>query len=249
MARYKVILVYDGTAFKGMQRQAEARTVQAVVEDALRKISRQGLSIIAAGRTDSGVHASGQVIAFDLDWRHSEQDLLNAVNANLPEDVAARQVSEVNAKFHPRYDALARRYRYETYCQPLRDPLRDRYAWQVWPALDFELVQKASEALLGEHDFAAFGSPPTDGGSTIRRVSRAEWFQQDDRLSFEVVANAFLYRMVRRMVKLLVEIGQGVLELQIVNDLLSDPQEMIQGLAPPQGLFLAEVTYADNGNH
>lgn len=249
MARYKVILVYDGTAFKGMQRQAEARTVQQVVEDALCQIGWNGASIIAAGRTDTGVHASGQVIAFDLDWQHTEQDLLNAINANLPEDVAARQIFEVSASFHPRFDALTRRYRYEIYCQPQRDPLRDRYAWRVWPAPSFELLQQAAGALLGEHDFASFGSPPVNGGTTIRNVTHTEWVQNGDRFCLEVVSNAFLYHMVRRMVKLLVEIGQGRLEPETVNEVLSEPQDMIQGLAPPQGLSLVEVTYAKKGNH
>ncbi len=245
MARYKVILVYDGTAFKGMQRQANARSVQQEVEEALRQIGWQGASITAAGRTDAGVHASGQVIAFDLDWRHNEQDLLNALNACMPDDVAARQVTAVSADFHPRYDALSRRYLYQLFCQPQRDPLRERYAWRVWPAPSFEKLQQAARELVGEYDFAALGRPPIEGGTTIRLVTAAGWQQQEDRLSFEVEANAFLYHMVRRMVHLLVEIGQGRLEPEIVNEILSEPNGMVQGLAPAHGLFLTEVSYAE----
>ena len=143
MARYQVILVYDGTEFFGFQRQARERTVQGIVEDALRQIGWHGRTILAAGRTDTGVHASGQVIAFDLDWAHSTDDLRNGLNANLPADVAVHQVILGRPDFHPRYDAIARRYRYQIYCQSHRDPLRERYAWRVWPALRCEELQQA----------------------------------------------------------------------------------------------------------
>lgn len=114
--RYQVILAYDGTGFKGFQKQARTRTVQLVVEEALRKIGWQGKSVLGAGRTDTGVHALGQVVAFDLDWSHGTQDLLNALNANLPPDVSARDVRVVAPDFHPRFDASSRSYRYNLFC-------------------------------------------------------------------------------------------------------------------------------------
>src|SRR3990172_8902187 len=175
MARYQVILAYDGTAYHGFQRQAQKLTVQAVVEQALRQVGWQGRSILAAGRTDTGVHALGQVIAFDLEWKHLPQDLLAALNANLPADIAARSVSLAEDEFHPRYDAIARLYRYRIYCQPIRDPLLDRFAWRGWPAPEIELMQAAAELLIGPHDFAAFGHPPCRGGSTLRTVTVARW--------------------------------------------------------------------------
>ena len=165
------------------------------------------------------------------------------------DDAAARLVSEVNANFHPRYDALTRKYAYEIFCQPQRDPLRQRYAWRVWPAPSFEMMQAAAQQLVGTHDFAAFGRPPIEHGTTLRQVSLAYWDQQEDRLRFVVEANAFLYHMVRRMVNLLVEIGRDRAEPNIINEKLGDPAEMIQGLAPAHGLFLKEVTYADESNH
>ena len=244
MARYQVILAYDGTAFSGMQRQAEARTVQAVVEDALRQIGWQERSILAAGRTDAGVHASGQVVAFDLDWKHTENDLLNALNATLPEDAAAKAVIETREDFHPRYDARVRSYRYQVFCQPQRDPLRERFAWRVWPMPDQEKMNTAANLLVGEHDFAAFGSPPKTGGPTIRQVFAAEWQQEAEAYYFNVSANAFLYHMVRRMVHLTVEIGLGRQEVTALSEALQgSPDEIIQGLAPPHGLFLTEVRY------
>lgn len=250
MARYQVILAYDGTAYHGFQRQALKLTVQAVVEQALRKFGWQGGSIQAAGRTDTGVHAAGQVIAFDLEWKHPLQDLLAALNANLPADVAARSVSVADEKFHPRYYAIARLYRYRIYCQPARDPLLDRYAWQVWPAPALEAMRAAAEFLIGEHDFAAFGNPPRKGGNTIRTVTVARWRNlqpggpEDQALDFEIAANGFLNRMVRRLVYLQVNVGQGGQRPEVVSEYLESPaHKMVDGQAPPQGLTLLEVSY------
>jgi tRNA pseudouridine38-40 synthase len=244
LAHYKVILAYDGTEFRGFQRQAGARTVQDVLERALRELGWQGRAILAAGRTDTGVHASGQVIAFELDWRHSPDNLQDALNANLPADVAAIHVQPALAAFHPRYDALARRYRYRIYCQAARNPLLERYAWRVWPAPDAELVEAAASQLVGRHDFAAFGAPPRAGGSTVRTVFEAGWQTEGEGWAFEIVADAFLYHMVRRIVYLLAVIGQARLPAKTMLEVLeSGRAEGVQGLAPAQGLALVEVVY------
>jgi tRNA pseudouridine38-40 synthase len=248
MARYKITLAYDGTLFQGFQRQkrktVDARTVQGVFELALHQIGWTGRSILAAGRTDSGVHASGQVVAFDLDWRHSLDALQAALNAGLPEDVSVRAVDMAADDFHPRYSAVSRRYRYTIYCQPNRDPLRDRYAWRVWPALDLELLQRFAGELHGTHDFADFGTPPRSNGSTIRSIFKAEWSAGNGSLIFEVTGNAFLYRMVRRLVYFQVAVAQGKLDVQAISDrLYGTKRQMVQGLAPAQGLVLVEVSY------
>ncbi len=246
MARYQVILAYDGTQFHGSQRQLEVRTVQGVVEDALRKLDWAGESVLMAGRTDSGVHALGQVLAFDLDWHHPAEDLQKALNALLPKDVSARNVAECAAQFHPRYDALSRSYRYTILLDPVRNPLEECYAWRVWPSPDLRLLQAAAELFLGWHDFAAFGSPMKDGASTVREVIAASWNQapEDEHLIFTITANAFLYHMVRRLVHVQVKVGQGILQVEEVIKYLHNPSSPpIQGLAPPQGLTLVEVKY------
>lgn len=244
MGRYQIILAYDGSAFSGLQRQADTRTVQGSFENALRQIGWQDRSILAAGRTDAGVHATGQVITFDFDWRHSLTDLQNALNATLSLDLAVKQVTQVRADFHPRYDARVRSYRYDVICQPYRDPIRERYTWRIWPKLDFSLLRMAAEQMVGEHDFAPFGTPPKEDGVTIRQVFEAEWIRHKDGFSFEVSANAFLYHMVRRMVSISVEIGLGKQESGIIGKYLrGEIPGMIQGLAPPNGLFLTKVTY------
>ena len=129
MARYQLTLAYDGTDFFGSQRQAKRRTIQGEFEKALCKLGWTGRSVLMAGRTDTGVHATGQVTAFDLDWSHSDEELVRALNAALPADMAVHQARMVHAKVHPRFDALSRRYRYRLFCQPLRDPLWERFAW------------------------------------------------------------------------------------------------------------------------
>lgn len=248
MERYQVILAYDGTNFQGFQRQPDARTVQGVFEAALRALGWQDKSILAAGRTDTGVHASGQVVAFDLQWAHTILDLLRALNDNLPSDVAVREVMLASDDFHPRHAALARRYQYRLFCDPIRDPLREGYAWRIWPRVFQEPLELALKYLIGSHDFAAFGAPHKPGGSTVREISGASWHMDGSDLLFEVVGNAFLYHMVRRLVFVLVKIGQRELDPEILVDLLNNPEQpRIHGLAPPQGLFLAEVIYPSSG--
>jgi tRNA pseudouridine38-40 synthase len=243
MARYQIILAYDGTDFLGFQRQGSVRTVQSELEAALRRLNWQGTTIFCAGRTDTGVHAAGQVVSFDLDWKHTTEELGKALNANLPYDVAVRSIRLADDDFHPRYDARWRMYRYRIYCHPERHPLLDRFAWRVWPEARLALLNEAAALLLGRHDFAAFGTPPRTGGSTIREVFQAGWKVEADTLQFEVKANAFLYHMVRRMVYLQVLAGQGRLEMGDLARAVQEAQPQSPGLAPPQGLVLSQVGY------
>jgi len=252
MARYQVILAYDGSQYRGFQKQRLANTVQATVEAALSKLGWRGGAILAAGRTDTGVHATGQVIAFDLDWGHAANDLQAAMNANLPADISALEALPVSSDFHPRYAATARCYRYRLFCQEIRNPLRERYAWRVWPEVAIEKIAVAAEILVGRHDFSAFGTPPRAGGSTIRSVFAATWKPVDAHwenpdLVFEITADAFLFRMVRRLVAIQVTVGQGRLESSDISRWLEIPPAFpVQGLAPPHGLYLHKVSYGEN---
>ncbi len=245
MAHFQAILAYDGTAFLGWQRQAQGRTVQGVVEAALERLGWQETSLRYAGRTDTGVHALGQVIAFALDWSHGPEALQRALNAHLPQDVVVRQVTPVGEGFHPRYDALARRYWYYVSHAPQRDPFGERYAWRVWPPLDGERLNEAAAVLVGQHDFAALGTPPNPHGTTVRTVFKAAWYPCPGGWVFDVVADAFLYRMVRRMVGWQVAVAQGRQTMEAWRGLIETPpaQPAPGALAPPQGLFLAQVGY------
>jgi len=250
MARYQLTLAYDGTDFFGSQRQAKPRTVQGELEKSLCKLGWVGRSVLMSGRTDTGVHATGQVASFDLDWSHSEADLVRALNAVLPTDIAVHEARMVHAKFHPRFDATSRRYRYRLFCQPLRHPIRERFSWRVWPEIDEDVLAGSAKLFPGTHDFSAFGSPTTPKGTTVRTVMKAEWTHvEEDEWHFEVQADAFLYRMVRRLVFAQVAVAQGKFSAEIIAHSLVEQgsagkrSEIPAGLAPAHGLTLVEVTY------
>ena len=244
MARYQVILAYDGSGFTGSQRQANSRTVQGELEKALHELGWSGKSVIMAGRTDTGVHATGQVAAFDFEWAHTAEKLLKALNSKLSPDLAVTSLHSASAEFHPRFDAISRMYCYRLFCEPIRDPLRERYAWRIWPSLDGNALKQNAGIFLGTHDFAAFGSPTTPKGTTVRTVTKTEWRQMPDgEWQFEVQADAFLYRMVRRMVFVQVALAQGNVSVEKVQHALLKQGKLLSGLAPSAGLALTKVNY------
>ena len=246
MFRYKIILAYDGTDYSGSQRQATACTVQSELEKALCRLGWLGKSVFLAGRTDSGVHASGQIATFDLLWKHNSIDLVKALNCHLPPTISVKHAEIVRQDFHPRFDALSRKYCYRFYCQTVRDPLRERFAWRLWPALDGNILELAASMIIGEHDFGAFGTPPRPGNSTIRTIMNANWCSNGDEWTFEVQADAFLYHMVRRLVFVQVAVGQGKFPIQVVSELLEKKtNQLLAGLAPANGLTLVEVKYPE----
>ena len=247
MARYQVILAYDGTGFTGSQIQANSRTAQGELERALRNLGWSDRTVIMAGRTDTGVHATGQVAAFDFEWAHSADKLLGALNADLPSDLVVRSLFTASANFHPRFDAVSREYRYRMFFDPIRDPLREKFLWRAWPDVDGDALIQNADLFLGTHDFAAIGSPMKPKGTTVRTVTKAEWKKMPDgEWQFEVRADAFLYRMVRRLVFVQVSVAQGRCPLEKVQHALSKQGQLLAGLAPAHGLTLVEVTY---GSH
>ena len=244
--RIRARVAYDGTEFAGFQKQANARTVQGELETALAKVCERQITVSGAGRTDTGVHASGQVIAFEADWTHGLDRLVRALNVNLPGDVAVREVSECGADFHPRFSAKSRTYEYRVFVSAIRDPLRRRFAWHLQTMPDVARMNEAAPSLIGPHDFAALGSAPSGQVSetTVRDVLCAEWVQANDTLTFTVEANAFLYRMVRRMVMALVRVGRGqIAPADLQAALESKDSQKLKGLAPACGLCLVDVKY------
>jgi tRNA pseudouridine38-40 synthase len=258
--RVRGIVAYDGTGYSGFQRQTNALTVQEVLESALAQITQETTTVLAAGRTDAGVHATGQVVAFDTAWRHGLDDLWRALNAVLPADIAFLQVEEAAPSFHPRYDARCRRYRYTVYNAPVRWPLALRYSLHVAVPLDVPAMERAAQLLVGEHDFAAFGQPPRVSERddvTVRRVLAAQWRRElplgcapGERaqdvlwLNFDIEANAFLYRMVRSIVGTLLQVGRGEMEVDEFAEVLAlGDRDRAGPTAPPHGLCLVEVKY------
>ncbi|GAB4529395.1 MAG: tRNA pseudouridine(38-40) synthase TruA [Anaerolineae bacterium] len=250
--RYRATLEYDGTNFQGFQIQSQGRTIQGELEKTIERVTGRQVRVLGAGRTDAGVHATGQVIAFDVFWRHSVPELHRALNAVLPEDIAITQLTTTYAGFHPRFDAKWRQYRYTILNQPVRSPLWARSACHVAERLDVEAMQEASQTLVGSHDFAAFGRPP-QGENTVRHVLQAGWRTEypghieGKLLIFEIRANAFLFRMVRNIVGTLLRVGRGEFPPDQVAALLESQDRAASGPPVPAcGLCLVKVSYADS---
>lgn len=244
MARYRALIEYDGTAYYGFQRQrAEQPTIQGALEQALTQIVHQPVVVSGAGRTDRGVHATGQVISFVIEWQHAVEELQRALNANLPADIAILQLEETTISFHPRFDAQKRVYLYHIYNAPVRSPIRRDRSWHVRQPLNMALMNEAAQHLVGVQDFATFGQP-TQGESTVREVFAAQWQQQGEMLVFLIEANAFLQRMVRSVVGSLKAVGEGRWSVEEFEAALNARDRRRSAMvAPAQGLYLVSVTY------
>ncbi len=235
---------YDGTDFFGFQVQARERTVQGELERAIQSVTGVETRVTGAGRTDRGVHARGQVVAFTAVWQRDLAVLHRALNAVLAPDVALVEMGRAAEGFHPRFSAVRRAYRYQVLNQRRRSPMERRTAWHVAETLDVARMIEASRCLQGTHDFASFGRPP-QGENTARTVFRAEWQEQPPFLFFDIEADAFLYHMVRSLMGTLVRVGQGRLSPQEFEAMLrARDRKLVKTLAPAHGLVLMRVDYA-----
>jgi len=239
--RYSARVEYDGTDFAGFQVNPGRRTVQGELEAALARLDPSGPGPIdAAGRTDAGVHASGQVIAFTYRGRSSASELGRALDALLPADVSIGDLHRVPDGFDPRYAARYREYRYTVWNGP-RSPLRERHALGVRIPLDTVAMAEAGTAFIGRHDFAAFGAAKP-GRSSVRTVHAVRVTRKGKVVTIDVAADAFLRGMVRRMVALLIEVGLGRMDATGVAAALGAGRPALDGAsAPPHGLCLRRV--------
>ncbi|GAB4567225.1 MAG: tRNA pseudouridine(38-40) synthase TruA [Anaerolineae bacterium] len=238
-------VAYDGTDFFGFQIQLHHRTVQGEIEQALERVTTRPTRVVGAGRTDTGVHAADQVIAFWARWRHRLEDLERALNALLPDDLLLWGVQRAPDDFHPRFSATSRWYRYTIWNGVRPSVFHRRYAWNHVDRLDEGRMNAAAEALIGRHDFATFGQPP-QGENTIRRIFRAQWTREGDLLHFDIEGDAFLRRMVRNIVGALVRVGRGEEPPEWVGEILAGrDRSQSAPPAPPCGLCLMRVVYPD----
>ena len=236
---------YDGTDFYGFQVQPARRTVQGEIERVLERLVGVETRVTGAGRTDRGVHARGQVISFEVEWRHSLADLHRALNAVLARDVAILELAVAPEGFHPRFSALNRTYRYTVLNRPRRSPLLERTAWHIAQDLDVTRMAQAATSLVGTHDCSTFGRPP-QGENTVRTVQQAEWQKRGSVFTFDIRANAFLYRMVRSIVGTLVLVGWGRVSPKEFEAILqSRDRSQIRQVAPARGLCLTRVDYPE----
>jgi tRNA pseudouridine38-40 synthase len=261
----KITLAYDGTDLVGWQRQSEGLSVQLALEDALARLQGRPVTAVGAGRTDAGVHASGQVASVTIDVSHDVLTIRRALNAMLPESVRVLGVEDAPRSFHARFGAVSKTYHYRLLNGPVASPFLRRYAWHVPWALDEPAMAAAAARLVGEHDFAAFQSTGGDVRTTVRRILRSELracavpgehpaapgplpaADADTRLLvYEVEGSGFLRHMVRAIVGTLVEVGSGRAAPDLVSALLARPDRALAGpTAPSAGLCLAGVRYGD----
>jgi tRNA pseudouridine38-40 synthase len=241
-------VAYDGADFAGFQRQPGRPSVQEAIETALWRLTGEWISIRYAGRTDRGVHAEGQAIAFETARALDERSVLAGLNANLPPTIVAWEARAVEPGYDPRRRALSRLYRYQIEHRPWPTPFLRRYSWHVREALDLAAMGRAAQALVGEHDFAAFSHRSGVAvGSTVRRVAWIAVRRVEDRVLVEIEANAFLPHMVRNIVGTLVWIGRGRLdEGELPRILASRDRRRAGPAAPGHGLFLVRVRYPDD---
>jgi len=233
--RFAAGIEYDGSGFFGWQRQSEGRTVQACVEKAISAVADHKVGIVCAGRTDTGVHATGQVIHFDTEAVRPANNWLRGSNANLPDDISVLWLTAADAAFHARFSATQRHYRYIIYNHPARSALlRNQVCWQHQD-LDADKMARASQHLLGEHDFTSF------------RAVACQAHSPSHFITLDIVANAFLQHMVRCIAGVLIKIGCGEKPAGWVSEVLQAKDRRVSGVnAPPAGLYLVDVRYPDH---
>ncbi|MGA7802471.1 MAG: tRNA pseudouridine(38-40) synthase TruA [Gammaproteobacteria bacterium] len=244
--RIAVGVEYDGTAFSGWQSQPGSRTVQGSIEQALSKVADHPVQVVCAGRTDSGVHATGQVVHFDSDAPRRMRSWVLGANATLSADVAVTWAQPVDQQFHARFRALQRRYRYVILNRTVRPALaRSRVCWDHRP-LDARRMAQAGVHLVGEHDFSSFRALACQAKHPVRTVHRLDVARAGEHLYIDVTANAFLHHMVRNIAGVLIAVGRGEREPGWVPELLQARDRSAGGVtAPAGGLYLVDVRYPE----
>ncbi|MCB0989357.1 MAG: tRNA pseudouridine(38-40) synthase TruA [Acidimicrobiales bacterium] len=245
--RVRLDLAYRGTAFHGFAENPGVPTVEGTLRRELERVLRHGVSIDVAGRTDKGVHASGQVVSFSTEADHFAPDrLLSSLNKLCAPDIAVKRVSIVDPDFHARFSATGRRYVYRILDGTTPDPLRSDLVWHITDALDLEAMTAETAAVVGEHDFSAFCRPPKHDpqASLVRHVRLCAFSRTDDETCLEIEANAFCHQMVRSLVGALVAVGRHRAAPGLIGAMLTAPDRArAPSPAPPQGLNLVEVAY------
>ena len=238
----KLVVEYEGTRYHGWQAQTGAPTVEATLRAAIQSLTGESPVLTAAGRTDAGVHALGQVVNFRLDSDFPIQQLPGALNARLAPDIAVRHAEAVDESFNARYSARARLYAYRIRQALPRGAYQRQYAWGLHDTLDVTAMQAAGDRLAGKHDFRAFGRSPRPGGHTVRHVHQVKVSGAGEWVTIAVTADAFLYGMVRRIAGALVDVGRRRQPIEWIDALLGGSTTGLR-LAPPQGLVQVAVEY------
>lgn len=244
MRNIKCEIAYDGSGYVGWQLQAEGRTVQATVEGSLETILGHPVRVAAAGRTDAGVHALGQVINFSTVSSIPLQGLARGLNSVLPGDVAVLRAEEAPHDFHARYMAISKTYVYVIDTAPIRTPFLQRYVLHVGMSLDVDAMRSAAQMLVGEHDFASFQAAGSRVKTTVRSISVSDVFRKGHRVYVWMQGSGFLRHMVRNVTGTLLQVGTGRRDPSDMRKIMDLKDRRHAGpTAPPQGLYLVGVEY------
>lgn len=244
MANYKAVLAYDGTAYHGFQVQKNSLTIQEVLEKCLERLYGQKIRVVAAGRTDRGVHARGQVINFNAPPNIPAQKIPYALNNLLPADIVVRDAEQVEDGFHALRDARVKCYSYTIDNGTFPDVFLRNYAWHLPKKLDVNAMRKGAFFLLGKHDFKAFQAAGSSVGNTVRQIFSVRILEEDNYIRFVFEGDGFLYKMVRNMVGTLVEVGLGKRRAEEILEILKGGDRRYAGFtAPAKGLCLEKVLY------
>ncbi len=242
MRNIKLVVEYDGTDFVGWQIQQQGRTVQQEITSILRQILQEDVNVIGAGRTDSGVHARGQVANFRTNSPLTPETLLNALNGLLPRDICIHAAEEVPEEFHARFDAKERTYRY--FIAPRPTAIDRRYSWFSKYTLDIGVMNTCAKLLEGEHDFCSFSKLNPELSHSRCIVASSHWFESNGMFVYEIQANRFLHGMVRTLVGTMVHVGRSYRTFDEFRKILNSRERSEAGMsAPPHGLFLESVRY------
>ena len=235
---------YDGTSYNGWQRQKNGTGVQQRLEEALAVVADEDVEVVCAGRTDTGVHATGQVVHFDTSAARSDRGWLLGTNTNLPPDISVAWVRQVADDFHARFSATGRSYRYVILNRLQRSALHRHRAWWIHQALDETLMHAAAQRLVGEFDFSAFRAAGCQAHSAMRELTSIRVTRDGAWVTVDVSANAFLMHMVRNITGTLAAIGQGEQPVEWISEVLESRDRTLGGItAPPHGLTLVAVDY------
>jgi tRNA pseudouridine38-40 synthase len=244
MTTFKITLAYDGSGFVGWQRQTSGTSIQGLIEDALAELAGGAVRVTGAGRTDAGVHATGQVASFALDRDLDPCTILRAVNARLPAAVRVLAAERADPRFHARFDARSKSYRYRIFNRPVLDPFERAYVWHVAGPLDVAKMERAARLVEGRHDFAAFQGSGGTTHSTERELFSSSVSVDGALVTYEVSGEGFLRHMVRNIVGSLVEVGHGRQDEAWIREVLVSRDRTRAGpTAPGEGLFLVRVDY------
>jgi tRNA pseudouridine38-40 synthase len=246
MRNVRIEVAYDGSRFYGWQRQDGFESVQEALELGLEGLLGEVVTVHGSGRTDTGVHALRQVASFHVDTKLADDRLRHALNAHLGDGVVVRRLETCDDEFHPRFDAIGKRYLYLTLTTRFRPPFGRRYAHWVNQPLDGAAMDVAARAIVGEHDFRAFCSSGSEVKTTVRTVRDLKLVKRRERFAVVVEANGFLYNMVRIITGTLLDVGRGRLDADCVaRALASGDREELGATAPPDGLYLLRVRYPE----